>query len=155
MYGLAFLHPARPHPVPEPLDWLPAASLLPANLRLYLSTRGDSSRQGPSTLLQTKGYVIKPVPRLADVDPAGLLTGLLLRRGVRLPDTSVAAVLSKRFACPVSPCMWLPEAGLPVLCFSGVFPPTVTPCAHSRRGVPATHVQYLCPSPIRVACALM
>ncbi len=46
--------------------------------------------------VQSKGYSVRPVPRLADVDPGGLLSALLLRRGVSLPASAVSTILSKR-----------------------------------------------------------
>jgi hypothetical protein len=80
----------------ETLDWLPSANALPANLRLILACRADVSRNSAGAMLQRKGYNVKPVPRLQDVDPSALLSALLLRRGVQLSEATLASVLTKR-----------------------------------------------------------
>lgn len=71
--------------------------MLPANLRLVLACRSEVARQSAAAVLQSKGYTIKPVPRLAEVDPSNLLSSLVMRRGVQLSPKDVSTVLSKRF----------------------------------------------------------
>ena len=55
------------------------------------------SRNSAAAAMQRKGYTIRPVPRLQDVDPSALLSSLLRRRGVELSEATLTSVLSKRY----------------------------------------------------------
>lgn len=83
----------------DDLSWLPDASNTPANLRVIVSSRSETSGHGvisPAAALQRMGYSVKPLPRLKDADSRLILTSVLGRYGIELQPTTLSAILTKR-----------------------------------------------------------